>query len=221
MLSAIFMNKLPIAKTNDCVVQNLNDEILIYNLTDNKAFCLNKTSAIVYQSCDGETTFAELQKQSGFTEDMIHLTISELEKQGFVEIPSDYVSPLNGMSRREAVKKVGLATMVALPVISSVIAPQALNAASGGNLALFQACSSNPQCSSGYCNPTSNGRVCCNTQTSGQGGGYNSPGGYIDCVTSQTECNTIAHLCCSNKVTIVARNICPNPQIPFDCICDS
>lgn len=125
------MNKLPRAKTENLVVQNLNDGILIYNLTDNKAFCLNETSAIVYQACDGKTTFADLQSKSGFPEDLIHLTLSELEKQGFIEMSSDYVSTLNGMSRREAVKKVGLATMIALPVVSSLVAPLAADAASG------------------------------------------------------------------------------------------
>lgn len=124
------MNRLPKAKTENFVVQDLNDGILIYNLANNKAFSLNQTSAIIYQSCDGKTTIEELKTKSGFTEDLVHLTLAELNKMGFVEMPSDYVSSLDGMSRREAVKKVGLATMIALPIITSVTAPSAANAAS-------------------------------------------------------------------------------------------
>ncbi len=133
------MNKLPKAITENFVVQDLNDEVLIYDLTKNKAFCLNQTSAIVYQSCDGETTLAELQSKSGFPQDLIHLTLSELERNKFIEISSDYVSSLNGMLRREAVKKVGLATMIALPIITSVSAPSAANAASTCSN-LFESC---------------------------------------------------------------------------------
>ncbi len=125
------MKILPIAKTDNLVVQNLNNEILIYNLVENTAFCLNHTSATVYQACDGKTSFNELKANPRFPEDLIYLTLSELARNGFIEIPSNYFSPLNGISRREAVKKVGLATMIALPVITHVVVPSAANAASG------------------------------------------------------------------------------------------
>lgn len=147
------MNKLPIAKTDNFVVQDLNDEVLIYDLASNKAFCLNQTSAIVYQACDGKTTFDELQKKSGFPQDLIHLTLAELEKQGFVELPSEYFSTLNGMSRREAVKKVGLATMIALPIITSVAAPSAATASSAciqGGKVCIRIDNSNSNCCDGF-----------------------------------------------------------------------
>ncbi|HRH41621.1 MAG TPA: PqqD family protein [Pyrinomonadaceae bacterium] len=135
------MNKLPIAKTDNLVIQNLENEIVIYDLTTNKAFCLNETSAIVFQACDGKTDFDQLKSKSNFTHDLIHLTLAELEKQKLIEFETDYVSPLAGMTRREAVRKVGLATMIALPVISSLVAPSAINAASGVCVASGQQCS--------------------------------------------------------------------------------
>lgn len=53
----------PVSKRDDLVVQELNGEVLIYNLSDNKAFCLNETSALVWQACDGEKNIAEISKE--------------------------------------------------------------------------------------------------------------------------------------------------------------
>lgn len=50
----------PKARNKNIVVQLLNKETLIYDLIDNKAFCLNETSSIVFNACDGKTSFDEL-----------------------------------------------------------------------------------------------------------------------------------------------------------------
>lgn len=143
------MNKLPISKTDNLVIQNFENEIVIYNLTNNKAFCLNETSAIVYQACDGNTTFDALKLKSNFTDELIHLTLAELEKQKFIEFEADYVSPFAGMTRREVVRKVGLATIIALPAIASLVAPTSANAQSC--VTTGQPCSATPQFSQGNC----------------------------------------------------------------------
>jgi hypothetical protein len=38
----------PISRKSHIVVQYFGNEILIYDLTENKAFCLNETSALVW-----------------------------------------------------------------------------------------------------------------------------------------------------------------------------
>ncbi|HZH35571.1 MAG TPA: hypothetical protein VEX64_12070 [Pyrinomonadaceae bacterium] len=38
---------IPKARENDLVVQELKDEVLIYDLKINKAYCLNETSAAI------------------------------------------------------------------------------------------------------------------------------------------------------------------------------
>ena len=213
------MNKLPIAKTDNLVIQNFENETLIYDLNANKAFCLNETSAIVYQACDGKTTFDELKNKTNFTDDLIHLTFSALQKQGFIEIPLDYVSPLAGMSRREAVKKVGLATVFALPIIASIVAPSATMAQSGGgNLALFAACTADLQCTTMFCNPTTNGNVCCNVDFMAPNTGRFSPNEHLDCSTNQGECNTLMNLCCSgSSLHTNIQGSCPGGL--FECRC--
>jgi hypothetical protein len=119
---------LPVARNTNITTQDLKDEILIYDFTNNKAYCLNPTSTIIYNACNGKTSFEDLEKSHNFKPDLIFLALDELKKNDLVE---DYNSPFVGISRREIIRKVGLGSMVALPVISSLIAPKAIDAQSG------------------------------------------------------------------------------------------
>jgi hypothetical protein len=119
---------LPKARTENIVVQNLNGETLIYNLKTNQAVCLNETAAKVFEACDGGTSFEQVRRKCNFTDDLIHLALDKLNAEGLLE--QDYASPLAGLSRREAIKRVGLTTLTVLPIISAIIAPTAANAAS-------------------------------------------------------------------------------------------
>lgn len=131
------MNQLPKAKTSEILVQELENELLVYDLETNKAFCLNETSAIVFQLCDGTRTVADIgdlmsQKLKILaSEDFVWLALNELRKDGLLENSNDLDNYFAGMSRREMVRKVGLASMIALPLISSVVAPLAIQAQSG------------------------------------------------------------------------------------------
>ena len=158
------MNILPRIQKENIVVQHLNDEVLIYFFDTNKAICLNSTSAAVFNHCDGKTTFDELKSKYKFTDDLIHFTLDKLNSNNLLK---DY--NLNehfaGLSRRDVIKRIGLGSMVALPVISAMIAPSAANASSTG-AATLAACTpaapagTSTQCQSGNCyNTRSNGGV--------------------------------------------------------------
>jgi hypothetical protein len=124
------MNRLPSARSQNIVIQELQAELLIYDLRTHKAFNLNETSAIVYKACNGRTSFDELKRKYQFTDDLIFLALDELNKENLLEEGEAYYSPFTGMSRREVIRKVGLATMIALPLISSLVAPTAAMAQS-------------------------------------------------------------------------------------------
>ena len=47
------MKQNPTARKNGSVMQEMPDEILIYDLDTNKAHCLNETSALVWKACNG------------------------------------------------------------------------------------------------------------------------------------------------------------------------
>lgn len=124
------MNKLPMARTSDVVVQEIGKEILVYDLKTHKAFSLNETASIVYQSCDGETAFERLKAKNKFTDEIIFLAIDELKKGNLIENGEKYDFPVAGMSRREALKKAAFTSLVALPLISSLTVPTAAAAQS-------------------------------------------------------------------------------------------
>lgn len=123
----------PIARKSGLVVQEVPDEVLVYDLESNKAHCLNQSAALVWRSCDGNNSVSEIAKlvesQAGgkVTEDFVWLAIDQLSENNLLEKGVDV--DFGGPTRREVIKKIGLASMVAIPVIASLVAPQSALAA--------------------------------------------------------------------------------------------
>lgn len=117
----------PLARRSNLVVQDINEEVLIYDLSENKAFCLNSTAAMVWQLCDGRRTIAEISEQIG-NEDYVWLALDILKKENLIE--NEFASKFSALSRREVIKKIGLGAAAALPVINSLVVPTSVYAAS-------------------------------------------------------------------------------------------
>lgn len=126
----------PTSRRADLVVQELNDEIIIYDLITDKAFCLNQTSALVWQFCNGKTSVAEISRKVAKqfdrppNEDVIWLALEQLKEQNLLDDAENFASQFAGISRREAFRRAGLGTLIALPLITTLIAPKAVNAQS-------------------------------------------------------------------------------------------
>jgi hypothetical protein len=132
----------PMARQNGLVVQEMPDEVLVYDLNSNKAHCLNQSAAFVWKSCDGTNSIEDIVRQfesngkGKVTEDFVWLAIDQLNENGLLD--GEVAPRFAGQSRRQVLKTIGLASMVAVPVIASLVAPQkALGAASC-------TCSTNP-----------------------------------------------------------------------------
>lgn len=199
--------KLPLAKTENIIEQILKNETLIFDLDANKAFNLNETSTIVYRNCDGATTFDELKHRHKFTDEFIHLALVELKRNNLLA-DNSYKSPFTELKRREVIKKVGLASMLALPVIVGLTAPQSAHAAS-------------------VCAPGSpNGFGERNGQQVGTPVFRNNPQPETcaDYPVSDRDsfCNAIfASQCCSNRaVSDNCRQLDPN-RTTYDCVCSA
>lgn len=156
----------PVGRTDDLVVQELNGEVLIYDLKENKAFCLNETSALVWRACDGNHTVDEIGKQLG-SEDLAWLALSDLKKQKLVDHNIGTPAKFEGMSRREVVKTLGMSTMLAIPTIAALVAPAA---ATAGPSTCGMFCQSDSECMEpgpevcGFCNGNfTNPGVCVST----------------------------------------------------------
>lgn len=119
---------LPKAHNENIVVQELENEVLIYDFQTDKAFCLNETLSIIFQHCDGKTSIGELKRRYKYTDDLIFLALDELHASNLIEGKKS--AHFAGLSRREVIRKVGLGTMLALPVITGLVAPRAASAAS-------------------------------------------------------------------------------------------
>ncbi len=124
------MNKLPLAKTKNTLVQQIQNETLIYNLENDQVFCLNETAAFIWQNCDGQTTISDLKKiNSQLNDDLIFLTLDMLNKRDLLSETAETSFPIEAIDRRKMFAKYGTMA-IALPLISTVLAPIAANAQS-------------------------------------------------------------------------------------------
>lgn len=119
----------PVARKEGLVIQEMPDEVLVFDLETNKAHCLNETAAFVWKACDGVNSVADITRafgsQSGtpVEESLVWLAIDQLNESNLLaeQVKADF----KGQSRREVIKKIGLAAVIALPIVSSLVAPSA------------------------------------------------------------------------------------------------
>jgi hypothetical protein len=165
--------QLPRARTTDIITQPTGNELLVYNLSANKAFNLNETAAIVFNHCDGTHTINELKNKHKYTDDLIFLALDELKRNGLID--AEVENRFTGLSRREAVKRVGLGSMAALPIITSLIAPTATNAQSRNCIGSGQTRTIPINCdpSDGNCFVNTCASACCSGRIAGVSNNFN------------------------------------------------
>jgi hypothetical protein len=123
------MNSLqvPVARKERLVIQEMSDEVLVYDLETDKAHCLNQTAAFVWKSCNGRNSVADITKLVGadsgsaIPEDLVWLAIDQLSEKNL--LANNLKANFNGSTRREVIKKIGLATVIGLPLVASLTAP--------------------------------------------------------------------------------------------------
>lgn len=145
---------LPRARTVGLIINELDDETLVYDLERHEAHCLNQTAALVWRRCDGKTTVAKMtdviQKQldTSVDVDIVWLAIKQLQRFHLIENgEGQVVVPF--VSRRKLLLKYAPAAL-ALPVIMSIRAPTAAQQGSCQNEG--SPCTFNTDCCSGNCN---------------------------------------------------------------------
>ena len=122
------MNINPLARHKELVIQEMPDEVLVYDMNTNKAHCLNPSAAFIWRACNGDNSIGDIVSQfesngkGKVTEDFVWLAIDQLQENGLLE---NSIAPrFEGQSRRQVIKKIGLASMVTVPLIASLVAPQ-------------------------------------------------------------------------------------------------
>lgn len=125
---------LPRARTEEMIVRELEDEVLVYDLRRQKAHCLNRTSAFVWKHCDGRTTTRQMKRllerefATSVDEDIVWLALSQLRRFHLLEDGSRIGTGMK-VSRRDLVRKY-LPAALAVPLILSIAAPASVQAAS-------------------------------------------------------------------------------------------
>lgn len=131
-----------------------SDETVVFDMKTNKAHCLNATAAFVWQRCDGTKTVRDIayqfaaKEQTAVDESVVWLALKQLDQARLLEerIAGDIMVDV---SRRAVLKKLGVAAAVALPVVASLLVPEAVSA--GSCRTHGQSCSGGVQCCSGIC----------------------------------------------------------------------
>lgn len=149
---------IPAARRDGLVIQEVEGETLVYDLKSHKAHCLNPTSALVWKYCDGKRTAGEaarkVEEELGerIPQEVVWLAVEQLEKSGLLQEAVRGREGGGRISRREMARRLGVATAIALPLIASINAPAAIQAASCGGIEDFCG-GTNPPCCAGL--------VCC------------------------------------------------------------
>ena len=127
---------LALARNEELVIQELPDEVLVYDLKSQEAHCLNKTAAFIWKNCDGQKTAEEIAKMmeaewsTPVTEDAVWFALNKLSKADLLQERIVLPEAKSGMSRRSAVRRLGFGALLAVPVVMSIVTPTPAAAAS-------------------------------------------------------------------------------------------
>lgn len=146
----------PRARTDKLIIRELPDEVLVYDLERDKAHCLNQTAALIWRNCDGHTTAGELARKLARAispppdEQMIWFALKQLGNDHLLVEPVILPVQMQGLTRRQMIRALGLTAAVALPLVTTIVAPTPAQAhtciGSGGP------CAQSSDCCSGLCN---------------------------------------------------------------------
>ena len=148
-------DNLPVARKEGLLIERLSDEVLVYDLARKKAHCLNQAAALIWDLCDGKTGVAEMTRilrvslNAPVNEELVWFGLREIGKKHLLEKEVTPPGIKFNVSRRELIRKIGLA--ISVPLVVSVLAPKA-SAVNSGCANRF--CNTNSDCITGC--PTCN-----------------------------------------------------------------
>jgi hypothetical protein len=155
------VGSIPRARQEGLVIEELPGEVLVYDCDRDKAHCLNQTAALVWKYCDGKTPVSKMARNlerdldtNKVDEKVVWYALEQLRKDHLLE--ESFVPPalLGGLTRRQMVRVLGIGAVVAIPVVTSIVAPTAKAATSC--ISTGQPCTTSASCCSTLCS----GGVC-------------------------------------------------------------
>jgi hypothetical protein len=119
---------LPLARTDRLRVEQLSNELVIYDFDRHKAHCLGPVAALVWRACDGRNTAKEISsslKKQGLRvdEEMTWMVLHRLGKLNLLHQPLALPKNAVSSSRRELLRKVLAAGGLCLLLTTTICAP--------------------------------------------------------------------------------------------------
>jgi hypothetical protein len=117
----------PRAREDDLVIEEVEDEVLVYDQRTHHAHALTATAADVWRACDGDTTAKGLGARLGLDARTTARALEELASCGLLDSTTQIDHGGNGLTRRQVTAraaKLGGAAAAA-PLILSIAAPVA------------------------------------------------------------------------------------------------
>lgn len=127
----------PRARQHGIVVQDVLDEVLVYDQERFEAHCLNQSAGTIWRLCDGRSTpdaiAARASEQLGTTValDVVWHALYQLEEFKLLEAGDSALSVVAPVTRRQLMTTLTRAGL-ALPLIVGVAAPAAAQSGSTG-----------------------------------------------------------------------------------------
>jgi len=129
---------LPVARTEKLLVQEVGNELIVYDQKTNASHCLNPVAARVWYYCDGQHSIKDIarllkkelnisQTEAVDTRGLVWLTLEELEQYQLIEKYLKQPTGIANISRRQVVKTGvlvgGFAIGTIFPAIKSIALP--------------------------------------------------------------------------------------------------
>src|SRR5947209_6620461 len=92
----------PLARRENLLVEDLDDETVVYDLITHKAHCLSPATGAVWRHCEGATTPEVIAERVGATPEAVAAALHELGQAGLLVETQE--STADGLSRRELIR---------------------------------------------------------------------------------------------------------------------
>ena len=151
---------MPNARKEGLIVQELADELLVYDRDRYKAYCLNRTAALVWNHCDGQTAATEIAQrmqqelETPVDQQLVWLALKQLSGSRLLQEEIALPEQMARVSRRQVLRRIGLSAAVGVPLIMAITAPMATAQASCARQG--QSCALIACCAGCNCNPQLN-----------------------------------------------------------------
>jgi hypothetical protein len=142
-------------KQRKLIAREIGDELLLFDEQTSTAHCLNGIAGEMWTACEAESSAADItdslcSRWPELKEDVVEASLSHMADAGLLEETEE--QEIVSMSRRNLVRKMGLAAAVALPiVVTSVLIPPAASAASCGKTGAICGLGQPPCCAGFHC----------------------------------------------------------------------